>query len=132
MSTLKHLGANGAAFLYQRLSIYALLLNNKSVAKLYVAVGYGCQFCVVGYYDEGLAKFVAQIEEQPMKLCFVLRIETARRLVSKDYGRSVHKGARYCNSLFFTTRKLCWLMVGTFRQSHKLQEFFCSGFRRFH
>ena len=52
-----------------------LWVDNLSVFKMNGAVSDSREILIVGDDDEGLAEFVAQVEEKLMELGFVLRVE---------------------------------------------------------
>ena len=73
---------------------------------------------VVGDDDKGLSELIAQVKEQLMQFCLVLRVERAGRFVSEDDGRVVYQGACHGDALFLTTREFVGLVGGAVRELH--------------
>ena len=68
------------------------------------AVGDGSKTLIVSYDDESLTELVSEIEEELVKLCLVLGIETSGWLIGKDDGWIVDQGSRHGYTLLLTTR----------------------------
>ena len=78
----------------------------------------------MGDDDEGLAKLVAQVEEQLVQLFLVLGVERAAGLVGQDDGRAVDQGTGHGHALLLAAGELVRLVVGAVGQSHKPQQLF--------
>ena len=67
------------------------------------AVGDGRKTLIVGNDDESLTELVSQVEEELVKLCLVLGVETSLWLIGKDDGRVIDQGSSHGYTLRLTT-----------------------------
>lgn len=91
----------------------------QSVLDVYCAVGDRSEVLVVGDDYESLAELVAQVEEELVQLCLVLRVERARRLVGEHHSRIVHQRARHSHTLLLAAREFVGLVVGAVGETHE-------------
>ena len=99
------------------------LLSQSAVFHSDGAVGDACQGLVVSNDNEGLSHLVSQVEEQLMQLSLVLRVETSRRFVGKDYRRVVNQSPCHGDTLLLTSRQFVRLMLGAVGKSHEVEQF---------
>lgn len=95
----------------------------QSVLDVYCAVGDRSEVLVVGDDYESLAELVAQVEEELVQFCLVLRVERARRLVGEHHSRVVHQGARHSHTLLLAAREFVGFVVGAVGESHEVEQF---------
>ena len=67
------------------------------------------QSFIVRHDDKSLPEAVAQIEEEPVKLFLIVRIQTAGRFVGQDHSRMVDK----CTGHGLSSRQLIRFMPRT-------------------
>ena len=81
-----------------------LSINYYAVLHVNGAVGKAREFFVVGYDDKSLVEGVTKVEEELVKFLLVVRVQTTRRFIGKDYIGAIHQGTRHGYALFFTSR----------------------------
>ena len=83
-----------------------------------------CDEGIVGYHDDGLAKFAVQILEEFHDFGPGFAVQRAGRFIGDQDGWVVDQGARDCHSLLLAAGEFVRVMVHPFLQTHQFKRAF--------
>ena len=101
----------------------SIALADDAVFNQQFAIRHVSQRFVVGNYDEGLTKLLAQIEKQAVQLPGVMAVQVTARLIGKHSCRLIHEGAGHRHPLLFAAAELRGLMFHSVVQPKVFQQF---------